>query len=122
LELESSSAAPARARRAVREEFSGRFSQEAVTNAELAASELVTNAVRYGTPGIIITVHDGDGYLHVEVEDQGTPFDPSPSDPHGGGFGLRMISTLAEEWGQTETDYGVLVWAKFSPGPSESPR
>ncbi|MEA2579485.1 MAG: hypothetical protein QOE83_377 [Actinomycetota bacterium] len=33
-----------------------------------------------------------------------------------------MISTLAEEWGQTETDYGVLVWAKFSPGPSESPR
>jgi anti-sigma regulatory factor (Ser/Thr protein kinase) len=114
LELDRSPGAARIAREAVREEFAGRFPEEAIAAAELGASELVTNAVKYGTPGIILTVHDGDGYLHVEVEDRGSSFDLWARGSEGG-FGLRVVSTLAEDWGQRSTDYGLLVWAKFPP-------
>jgi two-component sensor histidine kinase len=118
VELDGSAGSAAIAREAVRKEFAGRFPEEAVAAAELGASELVTNAVKYGIPGIILTVHDGDGYLHVEVEDRGSSFDPQARGANGQGFGLRVVSTLAEDWGQENTDYGLLVWAKFPPDGS----
>ncbi|MEA2522143.1 MAG: hypothetical protein QOI81_1789 [Actinomycetota bacterium] len=114
VELDPSPTAPAIARNAVREEFTGRFPSEAIASAELVASELVTNAVKYGVPEVILTVHDGDGLLHVEVEDRGSPFDPSVARPEGG-FGLPIVAKLAEEWGIEDTDHGLVVWAKLSP-------
>jgi hypothetical protein len=47
-------------------------------------------------------------------------FDPTPSDPSRGGFSLGIVSSMAEEWGQKDTDYGVLVWAKFPPTPPDT--
>lgn len=102
----------------MREEFSGHFPDEVVASAELVASELVSNAVKYGTPGLVLTLHDGDGYLHVEVEDRGRSFDLKAPRSGEGGFGLPIVAHLAEEWGQEDNDYGLLVWAKLSPDPS----
>jgi anti-sigma regulatory factor (Ser/Thr protein kinase) len=102
----------------VREEFAGRFPAEAVECAELIASELTTNAVKYGVPDIVLTVHDGDGQLHVELEDRGRPFDPRlDPDPERGGFGLQIVAALADEWGIEEIEDGVRVWAIVPPDP-----
>jgi two-component sensor histidine kinase len=78
---------------------------------------LVTNAVRYGVPEVILTVHDGDGHLHVEVQDGGRSFDPSVGRLDGG-FGLPIVAKLSEDWGIEDNDQGLLVWAKLSPDPS----
>lgn len=110
--------APAASRDAVRKEFAGRFPVEAVEAAELIASELTTNAVRYGVPNIVLTVHDGDGRLHIELEDRGRSFDPSlDRDAAEGGFGLQIVAALADEWGIEDTDDGVRVWAIVPPDP-----
>jgi anti-sigma regulatory factor (Ser/Thr protein kinase) len=102
----------------VREEFGGRFPAEAVECAELIASELTTNAVKYGVPNIVLTVHDGDGQLHVELEDRGRSFDPRVDpDPERGGFGLQIVAALADEWGIDDTEDGVRVWAVIPPDP-----
>jgi anti-sigma regulatory factor (Ser/Thr protein kinase) len=120
VELPSSKEAPAASRQAVRAEFTGRFPAEAVARAELVASELATNAVKYGLPDIVLTVHDGDGRLHVELEDGGRSFDPFVGrDPeHQGSFGLQTVATLSDEWGIEDTDAGVRVWAIIPPDPA----
>jgi anti-sigma regulatory factor (Ser/Thr protein kinase) len=118
VELQPSKDAPATSRRAVREEFAGRFPAEAVECAELIASELTTNAVKYGVPDIVLTVHDGDGQLHVELEDRGGSFDPRPDpDPERGGFGLQIVAALADDWGIDDIEDGVRVWAIVPPDP-----
>jgi len=103
----------------VREQFSRRFPPEAVESAELVASELVSNAVKYGRLDIVLTAHEGDGYLHIEVQDRGRSFDPAAPRSDGGGLGLAIVARLAEEWGVHEDDYGLLVWAKLRPALTE---
>jgi len=118
VELVPSKDAPAASRNAVRQEFAGRFPVEAVECAELIASELTANAVKYGVPNIVLTVHDGDGRLHIELEDRGRSFDPAVDPDHErGGFGLLIVAALADEWGIDDTEDGVRVWAVIPPYP-----
>ena len=81
--------------------------------AELVASELVANAVMHGWGRVDLRLRDtGDG-LRIEVEDA------NPSPPvvregrvgRVGGFGLHIISRLAE-WGWRPTPTGKVVWAR----------
>ncbi|PYF98396.1 PAS domain S-box-containing protein [Georgenia satyanarayanai] len=81
--------------------------------AELVASELVANAVMHGWGRVDLRLRDtGDG-LRIEVEDA------NPSPPvvregrvgRVGGFGLHIISRLAE-WGWRPTPAGKVVWAR----------
>ena len=85
----------------------------------LIASELVTNAVVHGAPPII---------LRVSTEAQGITIEVSDGDRRAekvtvrsgdactiGGRGLRMVASLAEQWGVRRTRSGKTVWArKFS--------
>ena len=74
-------------------------------NLLFVVSELVVNAVRHG-PGEPITVRvslDGDE-LYGEVEDQGEGVvelrEQNPDS--SGGFGLRIVDRLSDEWGVHE--------------------
>jgi two-component sensor histidine kinase len=71
-------------------------------DAQLLVSELVTNAVSYGGPPLVLRVHcDETAGLLVDVRD-GTPALPqrtqaTDQDEHG--RGLELVELLAESWG-----------------------
>ncbi|MFJ2111457.1 MULTISPECIES: ATP-binding protein [unclassified Streptomyces] len=72
--------------------------------AALLLSELVTNALRHGSPPgreIGVSLHRADGTLRLEVEDAGDflprPRTPGPDDECG--RGLALVDALADDWG-----------------------
>ncbi|MGK3093791.1 ATP-binding protein [Streptomyces sp. WAC01490] len=89
---------------------------EALNTLELLASELATNAVRYGTePGdsIRVVVDAGPGRCRIEVHDtrRKRPHVRPASDERGRGRGLHLVGLLAESWGAAEREFGKIVWA-----------
>jgi anti-sigma regulatory factor (Ser/Thr protein kinase) len=95
-----------------------------VDEAEIVASELVSNAIRHARP-----LSDGNlrvhwkvkaGVVEVEVTDGGSESSPRPA-PRTiwapSGRGLRIVRSLAHEWGVTEDRSGTTVWASLG-GPS----
>jgi serine/threonine-protein kinase RsbW len=98
--------------------------REVVDEAELVVAELVGNAVRHASP-----LPDGavrahwqirDGVVEIEVTDGGGSTRPTPQRPpwHAvSGRGLRIVRSLAHEWGVVRTDPGHTVWASVG-GPS----
>ncbi|MFD3522570.1 ATP-binding protein [Streptomyces sp. NPDC058653] len=84
--------------------------------AALLLSELVTNALRHGSPPgreILVTVRRGEGLLRLEVEDAGDtlprPRTPDPIDECG--RGLALVEALADDWGVTPRQGpGKRVW------------
>ncbi|MEV6567204.1 SpoIIE family protein phosphatase [Streptomyces kronopolitis] len=80
---------------------------------ELIVSELVTNAVRYGTGGIRLRLIRQDA-LFCEVSDASSS---SPRMRHArttdeGGRGLFLVAQLARRWGTRYTADGKIVWAE----------
>ncbi|WP_406320068.1 SpoIIE family protein phosphatase [Streptomyces sp. NBC_01637] len=80
---------------------------------ELVVSELVTNAIRYGSdPVHLRLIHDR--MLICEV------FDGSSTSPHmrharttdEGGRGLFLVAQVAERWGARYAKYGKTVWSE----------
>ncbi|MFE2293417.1 ATP-binding protein [Streptomyces sp. NPDC059452] len=89
---------------------------DALDTLELLASELVTNAVRYGTePGdsIRVVVDAGPGRCRIEVHDtrRKRPVVRPASDERGRGRGLHLVGLLAESWGTADREFGKIVWA-----------
>jgi anti-anti-sigma factor len=95
IELDCDPAAPGAARLALRtwlEDLPPRVRD----NALIAATELVSNAVRFGRPPIDLRARLAPGALHVEVSDQGDgrPRRRVPADD--GGVGLNIVYLLAD--------------------------
>jgi anti-sigma regulatory factor (Ser/Thr protein kinase) len=69
-------------------------------DAVLMVSELVTNAVVHGIGVILLRIDlESDG-LRVEVSDDGNAaLAPSPTPGAHGGWGLRIVNELADDWG-----------------------
>ncbi len=99
-----------------------------IEEAEMVVSELVANAVRHAKP-----LSDGcvrirwkvkAGAVEVEVSDGGGPTTPRPQ-PRSvwsvGGRGLRIVRSLAHEWGVQDDRNGRTVWAALG-GPSRRRR
>ena len=99
-----------------------------IEEAEMVVSELVANAVRHAKP-----LSDGcvrirwkvkAGAVEVEVSDGGGPTVPRPQ-PQSvwavGGRGLRIVRSLAHEWGAQDDKNGRTVWAALG-GPSRRRR
>lgn len=93
-------------------------SGEAVDDAILVLSELVSNAVRHAQPlpSGEITVHWSvrDDAVHLEITDGGAPTRPMASLAalsSLGGRGLQIVRTVSSQWGVTEDDNCVTVWA-----------
>ncbi|MEU6369290.1 SpoIIE family protein phosphatase [Streptomyces sp. NPDC046931] len=87
--------------------------EELTFTTELILSELVTNAIRYGSPPIHVRVLRGRSLI-CEV------FDGSSTSPHlryaamtdEGGRGLFLVAQLAERWGTRYTPTGKVIWAE----------
>lgn len=93
----------------------------------LLTTELVTNAIRHADhrPGdqIQVTVFEGAGSFKVSVRNRGAGFDARA--PHvrteEGGWGLRVVGTVARRWG-VEVDRGTTeVWFEIDPRPDTAP-
>ncbi|MEU7472737.1 SpoIIE family protein phosphatase [Streptomyces sp. NPDC044984] len=105
-----------RARAAVREQLHDWGLPKLVDSAELMVSELVTNAVLHShARPVALRLVRGDTLLcEVEDDDHELPtlLDARPADEFG--RGLRVVSTLAREWGTSRTTAGKSVWFELT--------
>ena len=90
------------ARRLVHENASTLGSQQR-EDAALMVSELVTNALVHGIGTITLRIDVEPAALRVEVSDEGNvALAPSPTPGAHGGWGLRIVDQLADDWGVLE--------------------
>lgn len=89
---------------------------EGVTNVDgavLVLSELVTNAVRHAGGADRILVGCSAGWVHISVHDhQPGRVRPRREGAGVGGHGLRIVDSLAEDWGSRPLAGGKAVWAR----------
>jgi anti-sigma regulatory factor (Ser/Thr protein kinase) len=87
--------------------------------AELLTTELVANVARHAVTSVDVNVLWDDPTLRVEVHDASSDLPALVDEPgEDGGYGLRLISALAREWGVTRTDGGKAVWFRVDRGDS----
>jgi anti-sigma regulatory factor (Ser/Thr protein kinase) len=78
-------------------------------DAVLMVSELVTNAVVHGVGAIWLRIHAEADTVRIEVADEGNAaLAPSPEPSAHGGWGLRIVERLADNWGVL--DGSTKVW------------
>jgi anti-sigma regulatory factor (Ser/Thr protein kinase) len=105
-----------RARAAVREQLHVWGLTSLADPAELMADELVTNAVRHARSRRIgLRLVRGETLLcEVEDDDHTLPTLLSAGAEDEFGRGLRVVSTLAREWGTSRTSAGKTVWFELT--------
>ena len=90
------------ARRLVHE-HTATFGSQRRDDAALMVSELVTNALVHGIGTITLRIDVEPPALRVEVSDEGNvALAPSPTPGAHGGWGLRILDQLADDWGVRE--------------------
>jgi anti-sigma regulatory factor (Ser/Thr protein kinase) len=107
-------------RRLVSDLFEAGFYGSTVSDAALVLSELLSNALRHGTPlpGPCLRVawHLDAGSVQVSVSDGGGgPTRPElgePTQATTGGRGLRIVAKLSRRWGTGSDEEGTTVWAE----------
>ena len=129
LDLPSRPEAPTAARKALTA-LNGALhliSSERLRDVQLLISEIVANAVRYGSPDaevIGIRVHATEAVMRVEVTDPGQGFDPARTPGHSldgsGGWGLEIVAALAHRWG-VEQNAATTVWFEISRPQRDEP-
>ncbi|SBV01432.1 GAF domain-containing protein [Streptomyces sp. Ncost-T6T-1] len=113
-DLADDATTPATARVLVRDRLQGwGLDEDTVDATELIVSELVTNAVRYGTPPLRLRLLL-DSTLTCEVHDGSTA---APHLRHArtvdeGGRGLFIVSRLASHWGARHGPDGKVLWTE----------
>jgi serine phosphatase RsbU (regulator of sigma subunit) len=104
-----------RARAAVREQLHGWGLAALADTAELLVGELVANAVRHARARPVdLRLVRGDTLLcEVDDDDHELPslLTAGPGDEYG--RGLRVVSTLARQWGASRTGAGKTVWCEL---------
>lgn len=103
LTLERDQKAPARARTMIRG-LGPLLGEERAEDATLLVSELVTNAVKYGTGDVELRVEAADGSPgRFTISDAGSADDEpamrESGGEKGGGYGLQLVDRIADDWG-----------------------
>ena len=76
-------------------------------------SELVSNALVHGTGTISLRIDIEPDAVRIEVSDEGeVAVAPSPTPGAHGGWGLRIVEQLADDWGVL--DGSTKVWFRIS--------
>lgn len=95
-----------------------------VDEVELVVSELLGNAVRHASPlpdgRLRVRWEVKAGVVELEVTDGGASTVPVAREPAPfatSGRGLRIVRSLAHEWGVNDDDDGRTVWVTLG-GPS----
>jgi GAF domain-containing protein/anti-sigma regulatory factor (Ser/Thr protein kinase) len=93
---------------------------------ELCLSELVTNAIRYGTePVSVRLLRDRTLILEVSDGSNTSPHLTYAASTDEGGRGLFMVAQFAQRWGTRYTPHGKTIWAELAfsvPVPSQAPQ
>ncbi|WP_406442872.1 SpoIIE family protein phosphatase [Streptomyces sp. NBC_00631] len=105
-----------RARAVVREQLHDWGLARLADPAELMVSELVTNAVRHshGRPVQLRLIRGETLLCEVDDDDHTLPTLLSAEPGDEAGRGLRVVSTLAREWGTSRTAAGKTVWFELT--------
>lgn len=87
---------------------------------ELLASELITNAVKFGgRDGVVsVAVRPQGSLLRIEVSDgsRRSPVVDAGRPAHLGGHGMKLVETLCEDWGVVQDGTGgKTVWLTLAP-------
>lgn len=87
--------------------------------ARLLTTELVSNSVRHASVAagshVRLDIDIDPDRLRIEVHDSGEDgLEPLPVDRPDGGFGLRIVDTLADRWGIDHDDRGTRAWFELS--------
>ncbi|MGH8892618.1 MAG: ATP-binding protein [Actinomycetes bacterium] len=98
-------------------------------DAMLVLSELVSNAVKHAAPlpsgEITVRWQVADDLLHIEITDGGgagtRPTASMAALSALGGRGLDIVRTVSTQWGVTEAEDGVTVWAEVPRHRGEQP-
>ncbi|MGW2834424.1 SpoIIE family protein phosphatase [Streptomyces sp. NPDC001286] len=93
--------------------LSGWGLEETAFTTELILSELVTNAIRYGSPPVKVRLLLG-RTLICEVSD-GSSTSPRlrrAATTDEGGRGLFLVAQFAQRWGTRYTSHGKVIWAE----------
>ena len=118
LSLPPKATSPARARRFVLETLTA-WGVDGGDDLVLLASELVTNALLHArTPMTLTLAEDGPDVVRLAVTDGSAQV---PQERHfslesGTGRGLRLLGSIALEWGVTEDGAGKTVWCRVALG------
>ncbi len=103
-----------RARMLVRRRLRRWALSELIPTAELLASELVTNAVRYAQGPIALRlVREGGLVCEVLDDSAALPRLRHAGDEDERGRGLQVVSQLAQHWGARRTLSGKVVWCEL---------
>ncbi len=82
-------------------------------DAALLVSELVNNALLHGIGAIRLRIDVESDGVRVEVSDQGNvAVAPNPTPGAHGGWGLRIVDQLADDWGVL--DGSTRVWFRLT--------
>jgi anti-sigma regulatory factor (Ser/Thr protein kinase) len=109
--------APGVARAVLVSSLRDRVPASVLDQAQLVASELVTNSVRHcgASPAdtLVFRVELSRTMVRLEVEDpgRGASIARRPLGVDGGGFGLNLVETLSATWGVERAAAGTRVWA-----------
>ena len=105
--------APREARQAVARFLSKAHLSQLTDDAQLLASELVTNAVRHASGPIEVRAYVRDGFLRLEVGDSAGDSAPVPrvaSPDDEGGRGMELVDKMSERWGWRVRGPVKVVW------------
>jgi anti-sigma regulatory factor (Ser/Thr protein kinase) len=114
-----SSQAPRMARRAVTSMLAGwGFCDEGwLDDASVLVSELVTNAVRYGTGSLELRVQAHADRVTVSAADGSSVIPRRRDADEAGGRGLAVIEAFSHRWGVEDHEGGKRVWIRLRPCP-----
>ncbi|MFE7355087.1 SpoIIE family protein phosphatase [Streptomyces sp. NPDC057543] len=114
-------AAVAGVRKNVNQWLTDRGLDEEAFTTELILSELVTNAVRYGTGPIEVRLlYDRNLICEVSDTSNTSPHLRYAATTDEGGRGLFLVAQFAERWGTRYTETGKVIWSEQTVGEPET--
>ena len=90
------------------------LSVDVVGAAAPLTGELASNAARHGGEPIGISVSVAEDGLRVSLRDHGPGFEPTDEIARGAALGVKLVDTLASDWGVERDNETTEVWFRIS--------